>query len=68
MQLFISIIGTEVTDPGYESAICLEIFMDLDDARRLKCAHVFHTSCIDAWYQNHHTDCPLCKSVFIPNK
>ncbi|EXL38933.1 hypothetical protein FOCG_18438 [Fusarium oxysporum f. sp. radicis-lycopersici 26381] len=49
-------------------AICIEVLGDQDDVRRLKCKHVFHTSCIDSWFQKHHVDCPLCKSIFIPNR
>ncbi|KAH7118496.1 hypothetical protein EDB81DRAFT_817873 [Dactylonectria macrodidyma] len=49
-------------------AICLEVLVDQDDVRRLKCKHVFHTSCIDSWLQKRHVDCPLCKSIFIPNR
>ncbi|KAI8710465.1 hypothetical protein NCS52_01563500 [Fusarium sp. LHS14.1] len=48
-------------------AICIEVLGDQDDVRRLKCKHVFHTSCIDSWFQKHHVDCPLCKSIFIPD-
>ncbi|KAI3571898.1 hypothetical protein IWW34DRAFT_766387 [Fusarium oxysporum f. sp. albedinis] len=29
-------------------AICIEVLVDQDDVRRLKCNHVFHTSCIDS--------------------
>ncbi|KAI8648541.1 hypothetical protein NCS55_01492900 [Fusarium keratoplasticum] len=49
-------------------AICIEVLVNQDDVRRLKCKHVFHTSCIDSWFQNRHVDCPLCKSIFIPNR
>ncbi|EXL39385.1 hypothetical protein FOCG_18009 [Fusarium oxysporum f. sp. radicis-lycopersici 26381] len=49
-------------------AICIEVLGDQDDVRRLKCKHVFHTSCIDSWFRKHHVDCPLCKSIFIPDR
>ncbi|KAJ9415731.1 hypothetical protein QL093DRAFT_1092772 [Fusarium oxysporum] len=49
-------------------AICIEVLRDQDNVRRLKCKHVFHTGCIDSWFQRHHVDCPLCKSVFIPDR
>ncbi|KAH7248408.1 hypothetical protein B0J15DRAFT_401116, partial [Fusarium solani] len=48
--------------------ICLEVLVDGDNVRRLKCKHLFHMSCIDSWFQKHHVDCPLCKSIFIPNR
>ncbi|KAH7169447.1 hypothetical protein DER46DRAFT_600290 [Fusarium sp. MPI-SDFR-AT-0072] len=49
-------------------AICIEVLRDQEDVRRLKCKHVFHTGCIDSWFQRHHVDCPLCKSIFIPER
>ncbi|KAH8662752.1 hypothetical protein BGZ61DRAFT_144729 [Ilyonectria robusta] len=49
-------------------AICLEVLVDQDYVRRLRCKHIFHTSCIDHWFRKHHVDCPLCKSIFIPNR
>lgn len=49
-------------------AVCIEVLVDDDDVRRLKCNHVFHMSCIDSWFQKHHVDCPLCRSIFIPDR
>ncbi|KAH7169625.1 uncharacterized protein B0J16DRAFT_201525 [Fusarium flagelliforme] len=49
-------------------AICIEVLRDQDNVRRLGCKHVFHTGCIDSWFQRHHVDCPLCKSLFIPDR
>ncbi|KAJ9419424.1 hypothetical protein QL093DRAFT_2363981 [Fusarium oxysporum] len=49
-------------------AICIEVLRDQDNVRQLKCKHVFHTGCIDSWFQRHHVDCPLCKSIFIPDR
>ncbi|KAH7016176.1 uncharacterized protein B0I36DRAFT_43486 [Microdochium trichocladiopsis] len=49
-------------------AICLEVLVDVDSVRRLKCNHLFHTTCIDSWLKNRHVDCPLCKSIFIPTE
>ncbi|RFU24902.1 hypothetical protein B7463_g11432, partial [Scytalidium lignicola] len=48
--------------------ICLEVLVDQDDVRQLKCKHVFHSTCIDSWFQKYRVDCPLCKSIFIPNR
>lgn len=59
-----------ISFPDYQvlrlySAICLEVFSDLDIVRRLNCEHVFHRQCIDLWLQRQRVDCPLCKSVYI---
>lgn len=44
-------------------AICLGEFMEGEWLRSLpKCSHVFHSSCIDAWFHSH-SSCPLCRAV-----
>lgn len=50
------------------SAICLGVLEDEADVRRLKCKHVFHTACIDSWFQRRHTDCVLCGAVLVPER
>ncbi|KAF3790958.1 RING-H2 finger protein [Nymphaea thermarum] len=48
-------------------AICLGEFMEGEWLRSLpKCSHVFHTSCIDAWFRSH-SSCPLCRTVIAYN-
>eukprot|EP00127_Corallochytrium_limacisporum_P004222 Clim_evm167s157 gene=Clim_evmTU167s157 len=41
--------------------ICLDIFEDKQEIRRLYCGHVFHTGCIDSWLLEKKKYCPLCK-------
>ncbi|WZZ59762.1 RING-H2 finger protein ATL81 [Brassica napus] len=51
-----------VKDRGMDQcSICLLEFMD-DDTMRLisTCNHVFHTICIDLWFESHKT-CPVCR-------
>ncbi|CAI6090555.1 unnamed protein product [Clonostachys chloroleuca] len=60
--------ATTQSSSGEVCAICIDVIEDQDDVRRLKCKHVFHTSCIDSWFQKRHVDCPLCKSIFIPDR
>ncbi|ESW24295.1 hypothetical protein PHAVU_004G118200 [Phaseolus vulgaris] len=44
-----------------QCAVCLADFADADALRLLlKCGHVFHTRCIDAWLAAHVT-CPVCR-------
>ncbi|KAH8906503.1 hypothetical protein BR93DRAFT_880812, partial [Coniochaeta sp. PMI_546] len=45
--------------------VCLDLVADQEQVRRLKCSHVFHTRCIDSWFQRRHFDCPLCKCIYI---
>jgi len=50
-------------DPGDDDpvcSICLGNFVDGEDCRMLPCLHVFHTACIDHWF-NVSQECPLCK-------
>ncbi len=40
-------------------SICLSTFEVGDEARRLPCFHVFHSSCIDLWL-GQNAKCPIC--------
>ena len=40
--------------------ICFEEFSRGVFVRKLHCAHIFHSKCIDEWYLNNNK-CPLCK-------
>ncbi len=40
-------------------SICLSTFEVGDEARRLPCFHVFHSSCIDPWL-GQNSKCPIC--------
>lgn len=42
-------------------SICLEEFKSSSFIKILQCAHIFHSSCIEEWYQAK-SFCPLCKS------
>lgn len=35
-------------------SVCLERFKPSSDTRVLPCKHVYHTACIDLWFQNNH--------------
>lgn len=42
--------------------ICINEFLGEDSVRVLTCGHIFHPSCIDTWFSNKHTWCPMCKA------
>ena len=42
--------------------ICYEAYDPSDAVSRLQCAHAFHTSCVNDWFQ-HSSVCPLCRAV-----
>ncbi|CAJ1890488.1 unnamed protein product [Sphenostylis stenocarpa] len=49
-------------DQNVECSICLGQWEDGDMVRSLpSCNHVFHKSCIDAWFTDH-ANCPVCRS------
>ena len=51
-------------------AICLKSFEITPTCRQyvkqLKCGHVFHSKCIDRWFQQK-TNCPYCREEFLVN-
>lgn len=47
-------------DESRECAICKEAFNADEAVKRLKCRHLFHSSCIDEWFSIK-KNCPLCK-------
>jgi len=52
--------------------ICLEEFtipdegMEIPDARKLSCGHIFHLHCIQIWMINGKAICPLCNTEIFP--
>ncbi|KAJ6948032.1 hypothetical protein NC651_002399 [Populus alba x Populus x berolinensis] len=52
----------ESSPSNNEFAVCLGEFQEGEWLKHLpNCCHVFHTACIDTWFQSH-TNCPLCRS------
>lgn len=60
----------ESTQKEAECAVCLGEFEDGEWLKHLpNCTHVFHSACIDKWFQSH-SSCPLCRSdvyVHLPD-
>ncbi|KAK8796076.1 hypothetical protein WA171_004040 [Blastocystis sp. BT1] len=67
----LSLEQVEVLFPSYsipspmdeECAICMTVFSNKDNLRKLSCNHVFHAKCIDPWIINYKAQCPICKSA-----
>ncbi|XP_060215696.1 probable E3 ubiquitin-protein ligase XERICO [Lycium barbarum] len=47
-----------------ECCVCLNRFKGEEKVSELSCKHFFHTRCLDRWFDNQHTTCPLCRSIF----
>ncbi|XP_010682265.2 probable E3 ubiquitin-protein ligase XERICO [Beta vulgaris subsp. vulgaris] len=46
-----------------ECCVCLCKFEDEEEVSELSCKHFFHRNCLDKWFDNHHSTCPLCRSM-----
>ncbi|XP_010415379.1 PREDICTED: probable E3 ubiquitin-protein ligase XERICO [Camelina sativa] len=47
-----------------ECCVCLCGFKEEEEVSELvSCKHYFHTACLDKWFGNNHTTCPLCRSI-----
>ncbi|KAF9174768.1 E3 ubiquitin-protein ligase rnf13 [Mortierella sp. AD011] len=47
-------------------AICLEEYGVGERLRELPCKHYFHAHCIDPWFKDVHSICPVCKRDYSP--
>lgn len=46
-----------------ECCVCLSGFQADEEVSELCCKHVFHRGCLDKWFDNKHSTCPLCRSI-----
>ncbi|CAA7023639.1 unnamed protein product [Microthlaspi erraticum] len=54
----------EEEERGVECCVCLCGFKEEDEVSELvSCKHFFHRACLDNWFGNNHTTCPLCRSI-----
>nr|XP_009607425.1 E3 ubiquitin-protein ligase RHA2A-like [Nicotiana tomentosiformis] len=58
--------GDEKTGSGSGTCVvCLNRFVDGESVRKLACRHVFHTECLDGWFNTLNFNCPLCRSSLV---
>ncbi|XP_010477998.1 PREDICTED: probable E3 ubiquitin-protein ligase XERICO [Camelina sativa] len=56
--------GDEEEEKGVECCVCLCGFKEEEEVSELvSCKHFFHRACLDNWFGNNHTTCPLCRSI-----
>ncbi|KAL9420470.1 hypothetical protein AB3S75_038113 [Citrus x aurantiifolia] len=48
-----------------ECAVCL-CKIEEEEIRELRCSHLFHQSCLDAWTAYKYATCPICRDSIAP--
>ncbi|GAA0162678.1 hypothetical protein LIER_18716 [Lithospermum erythrorhizon] len=46
-----------------DCCVCLNRFEGDEEVSELSCKHFFHKACLEKWFDNQHTSCPLCRSI-----
>ncbi|XVE85171.1 hypothetical protein DITRI_Ditri17bG0070200 [Diplodiscus trichospermus] len=46
-----------------ECSVCLCGFEADEEVSELSCKHFFHKGCLEKWFDNKHSTCPLCRSI-----
>uniref|UniRef100_A0A0A9FAY2 RING-type domain-containing protein n=1 Tax=Arundo donax TaxID=35708 RepID=A0A0A9FAY2_ARUDO len=55
------------SEPEPECVFCLSAIRDGEEVRELRCRHVFHRACLDAWLIRPRATCPLCRDRLLPS-
>lgn len=53
---------------GSDCVVCLNLFADGDNVRKLECRHVFHKDCFDGWLDHLNFNCPLCRAPLVSDE
>lgn len=46
-----------------DCCVCLCRFEAEEEVSELSCKHFFHKGCLEKWFDNKHSSCPLCRSI-----
>ncbi len=49
------------TEEGHDCPICLDKLESNEYYRKLPCSHLYHKKCIDKWFKENNTTCPVCR-------
>ncbi|KAM0870774.1 hypothetical protein ACQ4PT_039810 [Festuca glaucescens] len=55
------------TDAAVDCVFCLSRIEEGEEVRELRCRHVFHRECLDAWLLRPRATCPLCRDRLLPS-
>uniref|UniRef100_A0ACD5VHC9 Uncharacterized protein n=1 Tax=Avena sativa TaxID=4498 RepID=A0ACD5VHC9_AVESA len=56
------------TDAAVDCVFCLSRVDEGEEVRELRCRHVFHRECLDAWLLRPRATCPLCRDRLLPSE
>ncbi|KAJ0095600.1 hypothetical protein Patl1_17188 [Pistacia atlantica] len=56
-------IGRNNRNTSVGSSVCLNGFEADEEVSELSRKHFFHKGCLDKWFDNNHTTCPLYRSI-----
>ncbi|KAM0853859.1 hypothetical protein ACQ4PT_050803 [Festuca glaucescens] len=56
------------TDAAVDCVFCLSRIDEGEEVRELRCRHVFHRECLDAWLLRPRATCPLCRDRLLPSE
>ncbi|XP_062208089.1 RING-H2 finger protein ATL74-like [Phragmites australis] len=66
-RLAVAVYRGEHAGPDPECVFCLSAIRDGEEVRELRCRHVFHRACLDAWLVRPRATCPLCRDRLLPS-
>lgn len=56
------------TDAAVDCVFCLSRIDEGEEVRELRCRHVFHRECLDAWLLRPRATCPLCRDRLLSSE